>query len=34
MSHDSNTKKLRKYKHLTERERYRIEIVLKEKLVK
>jgi IS30 family transposase len=32
MSQDNNTIKLRKYKHLTERERYRIEILLKEKL--
>jgi transposase, IS30 family len=32
MSQDNNTAKLRKYKHLTVRERYKIEILLKEKL--
>jgi IS30 family transposase len=32
MSQDNNTAKSRKYKHLTERERYKIEILLKEKL--
>ena len=32
MSQDNNTAKPRKYKHLNERERYRIEILLKEKL--
>jgi len=31
MSQDNNTLKSRKYKHLTERERYKIEILLKEK---
>ena len=32
MSQDNNTAKSRKYKHLKERERYKIEILLKEKL--
>lgn len=32
MSQDNNTLKSKKYKHLTERERYKIEILLKEKL--